>query len=98
METDTLKNILYNEVLNTTGWITKGQLALVAEQHGYSIENGGRRLRELAEEEKILVDYYKGQKGQKLARYAKIGEAKLIAKKVVEIKIDEYGTPYAVYA
>lgn len=76
-----LKQILLDEINATQGWLTKGQLFLISEQNGYSPENGGRRVRELAREEKILVDYYKGKKHQKLARYARIGELKPIPQK-----------------
>ena|SRR3990167_3323119 len=96
METETLKNILYNEVINTQGWLTKGQLYLVAENNGYSPETGARRLRELENEGKIQVSYYKGKRHQTLARYARIGEDKpLPPKPKIEIRMFE-GRPLAV--
>ena len=83
MKETTLKNILLTEIENTQGWISKGQLFLLSEQNGFSPENGGRRLRELESEGKIQVSYYQGKKGQRLARYAKIGEEKPQKVKVV---------------
>lgn len=77
---ETLKEILYNYINEAEGWVTKGQLFLLAEQNGYSPENGGRRARELVNEGKIQVSYYTGKKHQKLARYAKIGERQQIYK------------------
>jgi len=75
-EHESLKNLLLAEINATEGWLTKGQLYLVAEKEEYSPENAGRRLRELASEKRIQVDYYKGKRNQTLTRYAKIGELK----------------------
>ena len=78
MEEKSLKQILLNHLNQTQGWVTKGQLGLIAEQEGYLPESSGRHLRFMAEHNEILVDYYKGKRNQKLARYARLGEQKPI--------------------
>lgn len=91
-----LKNLLLNHINATEGWLSKGQLYLVAEQEEYSPENAGRRLRELAEEERIQVDTYKGKRNQTLVKYARIGEVKpLPSKPKIEILMVN-GQPMAV--
>ena len=82
-EEDSLKQILLAEINATQGWLTKGQLFLVCEREGYSPENGGRRLRELVNEEKIQVSYYTGKRNQRLARYARIGELQPLPRKPI---------------
>lgn len=79
---ETLKQILLDKINKTEGYITKGQLYLAAEQEEYSPENAGRTLRLLAEEEKISVDYYKGKRGQTLAKYARLDTPKVVKPKI----------------
>lgn len=68
-----LEQILLNRINDVEGWISKGQLYLTAEEAGYSPETAGRYLRTMAKKDIIQVSYYSGKKGQKLARYARIG-------------------------
>lgn len=81
MTEDSLKQLLLNEINAFQGWMTKGQLYLVAEREEYSPENCGRRLRELAEEGKIQVDTYRGKRNQELVRYSRLGESKPLPSK-----------------
>ena len=74
MKQPSLKSILFDHINATEGFITKGQLALVAENEGFLGETAGRCLRTLAEEGKIQVDYYKSKRNIELARYARLGE------------------------
>lgn len=69
-----LKQILLDHLNKTEGYVTKGQLGLIAEQEGYLPESVGRHLRHMAEHNEILADYYKGKRNQKLVRYARLGE------------------------
>lgn len=75
METS-LKQLLLDHINAHDGWLSKGVMYLVAEEEEYSPENCGRRLRELEEEGKMQVDYYKGKRNQTLARYSRLGETK----------------------
>lgn len=84
----TLKQILLNKINETDTWLSKGQLYLVAEQEEYSPENCGRTLRLLAEEEKILVSYYKGKRGQTLAKYARLDTPKVVIPKYEFIEVN----------
>lgn len=68
----TLEKILLDYINTQEGWITKGQLGLISEREGYLPESCGRHLRKLAEKKEILRSYYKGKRGQKLVRYAKL--------------------------
>jgi hypothetical protein len=79
---ETLKQMLLDKINATDTWLSKGQLYLVAEQEEYSPENCGRTLRLLAEENKILVSYYKGKRGQTLAKYARLDTPKVIKPKI----------------
>lgn len=79
---ETLKQMLLDKINATNTWLSKGQLYLVAEQEEYSPENCGRTLRLLAEENKILVSYYKGKRGQTLAKYARLDTPKVIKPKI----------------
>lgn len=90
-----LKQLLLNKINSTEGWLSKGSLYVIAEQEEYSPENVGRRLRELEEEGKIIVDYYKGKRNQTLARYAKLGENKPIPQKPKIIIKDGVAFMYA---
>lgn len=76
MEHSSLKTILLDYINSQEGWVSKGQLALIAENEGYLGETAGRCLRTLAEDKLILVDYYKSKRNVELARYAKIGSTK----------------------
>jgi hypothetical protein len=69
-----LKQIALNYINDYKGWVSKGELCRLAQEEGYSPENICRRCRELVNEGKIDVSYYKGKKHQTLARYAKLGE------------------------
>ena len=82
MKDPTLKQMLLDKINATDTWLSKGQLYLVAEQEEYSPENSGRTLRLLAEENKILVSYYKGKRGQTLAKYARLDTPKVIKPKI----------------
>ena len=56
-----LKERLAKYMRNNHGWIPKGQLCdLAREKTGATGEHTGRRLRELAEEGKLAVQYRKG--------------------------------------
>ena len=90
----TLKQILLDEINQTEGWLTKGQLGLVAERAGYLPESCGRHLRFMAggatkkypnHTPEILVSYYKGKRKQKLSRYARLGEVVKPQKPIIEI-------------
>lgn len=78
----TLKEALAGHLKNAPGWHKKASLYVVAEENGYSPETAGRVLRELAEEGTIAVEYYTGQRKQKLSKYSydKPAEKKLIIK------------------
>lgn len=81
MKEISLKQIILNEINNSEGWKTKGFIYDISEQEGYSPETGARCARELAEEGKILVSYYKSKRNKDLARYARLGESIPIPKK-----------------
>ena len=86
MKEPSLKQILLEEINKTEGWLTKGTLGLVAEKAGYLPESCGRHLRAMAErrpdhEPEILVDYYQGKRKQRLSKYARLGEQKVLPKK-----------------
>jgi len=88
MKQPSLKSILLEYINSTSGYITKGQLALIAEQEGFLGETAGRALRTLAEDKLILVDYYKSKRNIDLARYARLGEEKPLPPKpkiIIEI-------------
>lgn len=70
----TLKQIILEKINETEGWISKGLIYDWSEMEGNSPETGARYARELAEEGKILVSYYKSKKNTDLARYARLGE------------------------
>ena len=87
MNEPTLKQILLDYLNKTEGYVTKGQLGLVAEQHGFLPEGAGRVLRKLAEkrpdhEPEILVDYYQGRRKQTLSKYARLNTPKVIKPKI----------------
>ena len=84
-----------NLVNNADGFITKGQIYDLCEQEGYSPENGARRARELAEDGKILVDTYKGKRGNNLARYGKLGTEK--PKPPIPTFIEKDGVMHMIY-
>lgn len=93
---ETCKQIALNFINNYNGWVNKGELCALAQKEGYSPENICRRCRELVNEGKVEVSYYKGKRHQTLARYAKIGEEKPMPptnKITIEIK---NGLPTAV--
>lgn len=69
---NSLKTILLDYLNTHEGWITKGQLGLVAEQAGYLPESCGRHLRKMAELGECQVSYYQGKRNQKLSRYASL--------------------------
>lgn len=52
-------------------WLKKGSLYALSDDWGYSPESLGRELRSLSEDptSHVTVEYYKGQRNQKLARY-----------------------------
>ena len=86
-----LKAVLLEEINKSNGWQTKGFIYDIAEQEGYSPETGARYARELAEEGKIAVSYYKSKKNKDLARYARLGEQKPIPQKSVIEQVYENG-------
>ena len=69
MKRPNLKNELHKYLLANPGWHRKVQLYVVADNLGFSPESGARKLRELAEEGKIKVEYYKGKWARKLCKY-----------------------------
>ena len=81
-----LKQLLLDKINETEGWITKGQLALVAENEGYLGESAGRQLRILAEEGKIFASFYKSKRNIDLVRYARLSTPK-VTKPKIEIQI-----------
>jgi rRNA-processing protein FCF1 len=91
--TDALKTILWNYLNTHEGWHTKSSLYVVAESEGYSPETGARRLRELAEENKIQVAHYKGKRNQTLTKYA--SQTLSINKPTVRVEIIN-GSPVAI--
>lgn len=93
-----LKTILLDYINNTSGWVSKGILALEAEKEGFLGETAGRVLRSLVEENLIQVSYYKSKRNIELARYARISEPmpKVEVKKVVVEMVN--GIPLAFYA
>lgn len=88
-----LKNILLDHLNKMPDWQSKGSMYVVAEREGFSPESAGRKLRELAEEGLILVDYYKSKRNVDLARYARIGEP---APKLKSRMIERNGIMYLV--
>lgn len=79
---DELTPKLLEKINDTETWLTKGQLYLVAEEEGYSPETCGRYLRDMVVAGKIQVDYYKGKRNQKLARYARLETPRFIKPKI----------------
>lgn len=68
---NTLKSIIKKYLENKTGeWIKKVDLYKVGDEHEFSPESTARCLRSLAEEGSIQVEYYKGKRKQKLAKYS----------------------------
>lgn len=88
----TLKESLADYLKNAPGWHKKASLYVVAEELGYSPETAGRKLRELAEEGTIAVEYYTGQRKQQLSKYSydKPQEKKLIIKIINGIATKTY--------
>lgn len=76
MEKETLKQLTLDYINDHDTFVTKGELCKLAQDHLYSPDNISRRARELVNEGMITVDYYKGRKGQNLARYARLGTEK----------------------
>ena len=66
----TLEQHLLDYLSKKGDWVRKGELYNIADQEGYSPETCGRTLRTLAEKGTIFVEYYKGKRGQKLAKYS----------------------------
>lgn len=79
----TLKTILLEYLNANDGWVSKGQLGLIAEQSGYLPESCGRHLRKMAKLGEIQVSYYKGKRKQQLSRYARLDIPKPIINKPV---------------
>lgn len=50
-------------------WVTGGIIEDLAKGYGYKASNASRRCRELENEKSIEVGYYKGLKGENLAKY-----------------------------
>lgn len=69
MKRSDLKSRLHTYLVNTPGWHKKVSLYVIADGLGFSPESGARKLRELAEEGKIKVEYYKGKYAKNLAKY-----------------------------
>ncbi|MGI9118445.1 MAG: hypothetical protein ACR2IQ_02760 [Minisyncoccia bacterium] len=83
-----MKEILLKYLNEHEGWHKKVNLYLVADNEDYSPESAGRALRTLAEDNEILVDYYKGKRKQKLARYSRNGTP-VIKSKRIEYTIED---------
>lgn len=66
----TCRDYLLRYLQNNPGWHRKGTLYNVVDEEGYSPETGARELRAMAEEKLIFVEYYKGKKNQRLAKYS----------------------------
>lgn len=96
MKEPSLKQILLEEINKTSGWLTKGQLALVAENEGFLGETAGRQLRVLEEDGLIKVSYYKSKRNIDLARYARLGEQEPIPSKPKISIINVNGMPMAI--
>lgn len=67
---DTLAYHLYQFLIKNEGWHAKYDLYGIAHREEYSLEGAGRALRKMAEHNIIQVDYYKGKRKQKLAKYS----------------------------
>lgn len=91
-----LNKVLLEYIESIQGWITKGQLALIAENEGFLGESAGRALRNLESEGKIQVSYYKSKRNINLARYARIGESQPIPPKPIISFIEKDGQRVAV--
>lgn len=70
LKNDTLAYHLYQFLIKNEGWHNKYDLYGIAHREEYSLEGAGRALRKMAENKIILVDYYKGKRKQKLAKYS----------------------------
>lgn len=93
-----LKQLLLDKINSSGNWITKGVIYDLCEAEGYSPETGARICRELAEQGKILVSYYKSKKNKDLARYARLNTQKPIPQKPVLKEIERDGQRIMVYA
>lgn len=71
-----MEKIILDYLQQNEGFHSKGNLYLLAEKEEYSFEYLGRTCRQLAEQGLINVDYYKGKRGQTLARYARLNTEK----------------------
>lgn len=75
-----MKNGLDNKIVSwladNEGWKKKVELYVLGDVWGYSPETVGRALRRLANEQKILVDYYDGMYARHLAKYAALDTKK----------------------
>jgi hypothetical protein len=98
MKQPSLKQILLDYINATDGWLSKGQLALVAENEGFLGETAGRALRTLAEEQTIQVSYYKSKRNIELARYSRLGEKIPLPVKPNIQLVERDGKMIAVYA
>lgn len=79
---NSLKQRIKNYLDKYGDWLVKEKICELAKSAGYSSENAGRRLRELAEDDLIEVEYRKGQKGQELSFYRTKTPKKRIAYKI----------------
>lgn len=83
-----LKPYLLKWINSHDGWHEKVALYPVGHEIEFGAEYVGRALRDLAEEEKIKVDYYDGKYVKGLAKYANLGVKKPIIKQPTFVEID----------
>lgn len=86
MPSPPLRKRILNYLDKQPYWVEKGRLERLADSAGYLASTASRILRALAEEEEIQVSYYKGKRGQTLARYAsrKVEKPRIPTIKIVE--------------
>ncbi len=93
----TLKQILLTHLNHSSGWVTKGELGMIAEREGYLPESVGRLLRVMAELGECKVSYYKSKRKQLLSRYACNDVLEPIKTKVEPTFIERDGQMVAVF-
>lgn len=92
-----LKPYLLNHINSQDNiWHRKVDLYIIGDEIEFSPESVGRALRDLAEEEKIKVDYYDGKWVKGLAKYASLGTEKPKVQKPLLV-LNENGDRVAKY-
>ena len=93
-----LREYLLNWI-NTHGgvWHRKVDLYFVGDEIEFSPESTGRALRDLAEENKISVNYYNGHWAKNLAKYSSLQDTPIVVTRKPVVQELPDGSRIAVY-